>query len=71
MHRWLSDLVVLVDRGEFPQGVWQSHSAVISLEVYEVPFLLLLLLVSVGLIGEAVQLLITLCKAKHWLTNLS
>lgn len=59
----LTDLMVSVDGGEFPQRVWQSHSAVISLEVQEVPFPLPLMLINVRLKGEAIQLRVTLCKA--------
>lgn len=62
----LTDLVVLVDGGEFPEGVWESHSAVISLEVHEFPFLSSLLLIHVRLVGEAIQLRVALCKAQHW-----
>lgn len=56
----VAHLVVLVDGGEFPQGVGESHSAVISLGVQKVPFLPPLRLVDVGFIGEAVQLLAAL-----------
>lgn len=58
---------MLVNWGEFPQRVWESHSAVISLEVQEVPFLSSLLLINIWLIGEAVELVITLCNAKQGL----
>lgn len=60
-----ADLVVLVDGGELPQGASHTHSAVLSLQVHQLPFLLPLPLVSVGLVGEAVELLVTLCKAKR------
>ena len=64
----LSDLVVSIDGGELPQGVRESHSAVISLEVQEVPFLPPLLLVNVGLVGEAIQLSVAHCNTQHWLS---
>lgn len=56
-------LVLLIDRREFPQGVGESHSVVISDDVQEGPFVSPLPLVSVGVIGETVQLLVPLCKA--------
>lgn len=59
-----ADLVVLVDGGEFPQGASQTHPAVLGLQVQQLPFLLPLPFISVGLVGEAVELLVTLCKAK-------
>lgn len=58
----LTDLVVLIYGGEFPHGVWKSHSTVVGLDFQEVPLLPPLLLVNVGLIGEAVQLGETLCR---------
>lgn len=55
-----ADLVLLVDGGEFPQGASQTHSAVLRLQVHQLPFLLPLPFISVGLIGEAIELLVTL-----------
>lgn len=60
--RLQADLVVLVDGGELPQGAGQPHPVVLSLQVHQLPFLPPLPLVRVGLVGEAVELLATLCK---------
>lgn len=57
--------MVLVDRGEFPLGVRESHPAEVSLEVNEGPLPPPRLLVDVGLVGEAVQFLVTLWKARR------
>lgn len=67
-RRQLTDLVVSIDGGEFPQGVRDSHSAVIRLKVQEVPFLPSLYFANIGLVGEAVQLHVTLCKTQYWVT---
>lgn len=65
MHgRLQADLVVLVDGGELPAGAGQPHPAVLSLQVQQLPLLLPLPLLDVGLVGEAVELLVTLCKTQ-------
>lgn len=56
-------LVLLIDRREFPQGVGESHSVVISHDVQQGPLVSPLLLVSVGVKGETVQLLVPFCKS--------
>ena len=53
-----TDLVALVDGRGSPERVGYSQSAVLSLEVQKTPLLPPFRLIHVGLVGEAVQLLI-------------